>query len=97
MADEISTTGKWVDTTTGQVVDSEPTEGRQLVAPGSPITPQAAHRIRQAEETAPVVETATAPEAEEDEVTDDSETENTEAPAGKETATTTARKRAASK
>jgi len=53
MAEEISTTGKWV-TAEGRVVESEPVEGRQLVAPGTPITPDIKASIDAAEAAAPV-------------------------------------------
>jgi hypothetical protein len=35
---EISTTGVWVDLATGDVVAAQPSEGRQLCAPGGPLT-----------------------------------------------------------
>lgn len=97
MADEISTTGKWVDTQTGRVVDSEPAEGRLLVAPGGVITPDVAASIARAvADQPPVVETAVEPRAEEQAT--EPEFEDTAAPAAKETATTgTPRKRTASK
>jgi hypothetical protein len=67
MADEISTTGKWVDQD-GRVVDSEPVEGRVLVAPGTPITPDIRAAIDRAEAeapAAPVEETSDAADEEE--------------------------------
>jgi hypothetical protein len=46
MADvNISKTGVFIDTKTGQVVDSQPEEGVQLVAPGTEITPAAQRAI----------------------------------------------------
>jgi hypothetical protein len=67
MADDvISTTGKWVDSD-GRVVDSEPVEGRVLVAPGTPITPDIRAAIERAEAEAPqapVEESADADDAE---------------------------------
>jgi hypothetical protein len=52
---EISKTGKWVDNETGQVVDSEPENGKQLVAPGGEVTPQVQAAIEAAEAAAPDV------------------------------------------
>lgn len=52
MGDQISTTGKW-QTADGRVVDSEPTEGRLLVAPGGPITPDVKAAIDRAVAAAP--------------------------------------------
>lgn len=74
---EISPTGKWIDTKTGQVVDSEPAEGRLLVAPGGAITPNVKADIDAANEQAPVtekdneVETASEPEKVETATADD--------------------------
>lgn len=48
----ICTTGKWV-TVDGQVVDKEPVEGRLLVAPGGPISPDVKAAIEAAELAAP--------------------------------------------
>lgn len=64
---ELSNTGKWIDTETGQVVDSQPAEGRLLVAPGGVVTPDVQRSIDLANEAAgPVkadtVETASEPE-----------------------------------
>jgi hypothetical protein len=59
MADAISTSGKWV-TSDGRVVTEQPEEGRQLVAPNTPITPVMQAAIERAEAAAPpapVVET----------------------------------------
>lgn len=39
MPDEIATEGKWLDTKTNTIVTSQPEEGVQLVAEGTPITP----------------------------------------------------------
>lgn len=52
MGDEISKTGKWL-TSDGRVVDSEPVEGRLLVAPGTPITPHVKLMIDRAVAAAP--------------------------------------------
>lgn len=49
---ETSKTGKWVDNETGQVVDSEPAEGRLLVAPGNAVTPDVKAAIERAETAA---------------------------------------------
>jgi hypothetical protein len=89
MADPISVTGKWI-LPDGRVVDREPVEGRLLVSPGGPLTPDVKHAIEQAEAAAPVVEDASEPDAEEPAEPD------TEEAAAKDTATS-ARKRAASK
>lgn len=50
--DNVSKTGKWVDTKTGKVVASEPEEGRLLVAPGQEITPDVRAGIDAAERAA---------------------------------------------
>lgn len=54
MADTENTskTGKWVDSATGQVVDSPPARGIQLVAPGGELTPDVKKAIAAAEEAA---------------------------------------------
>lgn len=59
---EISKSGKWVDTKTGQVVDSQPEEGIQLVPAGGVVTPEVEFSIKQAEDAAPAVSDQ-APEA----------------------------------
>jgi hypothetical protein len=46
---EISDTGAWFDTQAGKVVYSEPEEGRLLVAPGGPLTPDVKRAIEVAE------------------------------------------------
>ncbi len=51
MAD--SDTGVWIDTATGQVVTSEPTEGVQLAAPGVTIDDPTAALIAAARAAAP--------------------------------------------
>lgn len=45
MAEEVSKNGVWVDTKTGKVVESQPEEGIQLVAPGATVTPDVAAQI----------------------------------------------------
>lgn len=57
----ISSTGKWV-TVEGHVVDAQPVEGRLLVAPGGPLTPDVQAAIQAAEVAAPA---AAEPAAEE--------------------------------
>jgi hypothetical protein len=52
MADPISVTGKWV-LPDGRVADKEPVEGRLLVSPGGPITPDVKQAIEAAEAAAP--------------------------------------------
>lgn len=95
MADEISPTGKWIDTNTGRVVDTEPAEGRLLVAPGGPITPDVAARIARAEAEQPP---APEPEPVEDNADVDDEVETATVPTERETTTTpSARKRASSR
>lgn len=49
MADEIATAGKWYDTKEGKVVDSQPEEGIQLLAEGSPIPRDFEHTVAQYE------------------------------------------------
>lgn len=39
MADNVSKSGIWVDSTTGKVVESEPEQGFQMVPKGGEITP----------------------------------------------------------
>lgn len=46
---EISETGVFVDSKTGQIVHSQPEEGVQLVPPGSEITPAMKDAIKAAE------------------------------------------------
>lgn len=86
----ISPTGKWV-TPDGRVVEREPVEGRQLVAPGTPITPDIRASIEQAEAVAPQPE----PEPEPDEAMADSDGEGDGD--GEKDAPQPARKRTASK
>jgi hypothetical protein len=84
MADDvISTTGKWV-TPEGRVVDEEPVEGRVLVAPGTPITPDIKAAIERAEAAAPP---ETVVEDETDEKAGDGDVETATAPSAKERAT----------
>lgn len=53
MADEeVAKSGKWVDSKTGKVVDKQPEEGIQLVAEGTPITPDVKAAIEAAETAA---------------------------------------------
>lgn len=52
MADEISTNGVFIDTKTGQVVESQPEEGIQLVAPGGVIDDNARALIETAKAAA---------------------------------------------
>jgi hypothetical protein len=59
--DPISRTGKWV-TPDGRVVENEPVEGRQLVAPGTPVTPDIRQAIEQAEAAAPAPAPADEPD-----------------------------------
>jgi hypothetical protein len=105
MADEISSTGKWVDNETGQVVDSEPTGpegGRLLVSPGGTITANVQRDIDAANDVAPatsktVSETDTATETDDTEkATADSNVETaTEADDTEKSTGTPARKRTA--
>jgi hypothetical protein len=53
---DTSKTGIWVDTKTGKVVETQPEEGVQLVAPGGEVTDRAADLLK-----AGSVERATAP------------------------------------
>jgi hypothetical protein len=48
MAEEISKSGVFIDTKTGKVVESQPEEGVQLVAPGGVVTPEAERQIKAA-------------------------------------------------
>lgn len=89
MADEISRTGKWVDSASGRVVESEPAEGRLLVSPGGPITPDVREVIRQAEVAQPPAVDESAP--------DEPDTSEGESEPAEKDATSPARKRAASK
>lgn len=57
MADEVSKTGVFIDAKTGKVVDSQPEEGYQLVAPGGVIDANAQAQI-EAAKTAASGETA---------------------------------------
>jgi hypothetical protein len=52
MADEVSKSGVFIDTKTGKVTESQPEEGIQLVAPGSPVTPDAQRAIDNAKAAA---------------------------------------------
>lgn len=45
MAGEVSKSGVFIDTKTGKVVESQPEEGIQLVAPGGVVTPNAEAQI----------------------------------------------------
>ena len=45
MADDVSKTGVFIDLKTDKVVERQPEEGIQLVAPGGQVTPAAAKRI----------------------------------------------------
>lgn len=56
--------GVWLDTASGKVVETEPTEGVQLAAPGTEITPAVQAAIDAAREAAPA-ERAVAPKAKE--------------------------------
>lgn len=89
MADPISVTGKWI-LPNGRVVDREPVEGRLLVSPGGPLTPDVKHAIEQAEAAAPVVEETPEPEPDAEESagseTDEAQAKDTAAPARKRTA-----------
>lgn len=49
MADGVSETGKWIDSQTGKLVDSEPVEGFQVVPKGGTITPDVQAQIDRAE------------------------------------------------
>lgn len=73
---DISAKGKWVDSATGAVVETEPETGRQLVAPGGVLTDDtkaaiAAAELAAADPVRPVetvtlgaaTETATAPDS----------------------------------
>lgn len=42
---ETSKSGVWIDTKSDKIVESQPEEGIQLVAPGGPVTPEIAKRI----------------------------------------------------
>jgi hypothetical protein len=61
--------GVWVDTRTGKVVEKEPEQGVQIVAPDTEVTPAVQEQIDRAKDnvgdyetaTAPAVETATTP------------------------------------
>ena len=52
MADDVSKTGVFIDTKTGEVVESQPEEGIQLVPPGGTIDPAAAQAIEAAKKAA---------------------------------------------
>jgi hypothetical protein len=76
MAEEICSSGLWVDNETHQVVEKEPSGpegGRLLVAPGGVITPNVKVDIDMARAAAPVEETATE---------DDSDVKTADEPAG---------------
>ncbi len=61
--DQTSKTGKWIDTDTGKVVDTEPMHGRLLVVPGGVVTPDIEAAIEAAARLE-AAETAVAPGAE---------------------------------
>lgn len=61
--DSVCTTGLWVDTKTGQVVESRPEEGIQLCPPGGELSPDVKLNIDMAREAAPVVEKPAKPAA----------------------------------
>lgn len=90
MADEISTTGKWVDPE-GRVVDSEPVEGRLLVAPGTSITPDIRAAIERAEAEAPAPVEGNKGDADEDRADGDVDTETASQADASETAAKTGR------
>lgn len=52
----ISQTGVWVDTQTGQVVESEPEEGKMLVPPGGEVDQRIQDDIDAARAAAPPVD-----------------------------------------
>lgn len=63
---EICTTGLWVDTQAGEVVDSPPVEGHLLAAPGSVLTAAKRDQIKRAAAVHGVAfEVATAPQPDE--------------------------------
>lgn len=45
MADAVSKSGVWFDTKTGEVVESAPAEGVQLVPPGFEVTPDMQQQV----------------------------------------------------
>lgn len=92
MADEISTTGKWVDSD-GRVVESEPVEGRLLVAPGTSITPDIRAAIERAEAEAPAAPADDSTDKSEstDRADEDDNTETTSQADASETAAKTGR------
>lgn len=85
MAEGICTTGMWVDTQTGQVVDTQPAEGRLLVAPGGVVTADVQSAIDRARASAPVIETAVVDQPSED-TTAVEEVETATEPKARETA-----------
>jgi hypothetical protein len=93
MADDVISTGKWVDAD-GRVVDKEPVEGRVLAAPGTPITPDIRAAIERAEAeapAAPVEETADTDADEEDRADAGADTETASQADASETAAKTGR------
>lgn len=52
--EEVCETGLWVDDETGQVVDSPPLTGRQLVPPGGVMRKDRARAVEAARAAAPV-------------------------------------------
>lgn len=52
---EVCETGLWVDHATGEVVDSPPATGTQLVPPGGEMRPDRVAAVARAREGAPVV------------------------------------------
>ena len=53
--EEVCATGLWVDDATGQVVDSAPLTGRQLVPPGGVMRKDRVRAVEAARAAAPVV------------------------------------------
>ena len=51
---EISASGIYLDTSTGQIVDQPPAEGVQIVAPGTEVTSAAKAEVERHKATAPV-------------------------------------------
>jgi hypothetical protein len=82
MGDGISTTGKW-QTSDGRIVDSEPVEGRLLVAPGTPITPDVKAAIDRAGAAAPKTDE---PAVEDEQASDGPESETATVSSDVETA-----------